>query len=57
MQKVLIAYNLRNELNIEHMYQVDYIPEEYQVGVLNLEVYNNYEDIKEELNNMLNERM
>ena len=52
-KEVLIAYNLKGELSIEEGYQVNYIDENLQVGVIDLEAYNTKEDIKEELENML----
>lgn len=52
-REVLIAYNLNGELSVEHMYQVDYIDKNLQVGTIDLEAYNTCEDIKEELNYML----
>lgn len=53
VKEVLIAYNLNGELSVEHMYQIDYIDKNLQVGTIDLEVYNTCEDIKEELNCML----
>lgn len=52
-QEVLIAYNKNNSLGIYDKYQVDYIDESYQRGLINLEVYSTYEDIKEEIEDML----
>ncbi len=52
-QEVLIAYNKNNSLGIYDKYQVDYIDESYQIGLINLEVYSTYEDIKEEIEDML----
>lgn len=52
-KEVLIAYNLKGELSIYENYQIDYIDENLQVGVIDLEAYNTKEDIKEELEDML----
>lgn len=52
-KEVLIAYNLKEELSIYESYQIDYIDENFQVGLIDLEVYSTYEDIKEELEYML----
>lgn len=51
--EVLIAYNLKGQLGIYEKYQVDYIDKNFQVGLIDLEVYSTYEDIKEELEYML----
>lgn len=53
VKEVLIAYNLKGELSICETYQVDYVDENLQVGTIDLEAYSTYEDIKEELENML----
>lgn len=53
VKSVLIAYNKNNNLSIYEPYQVDYIEKSYQVGILNLEIYNTYEDIKKEIIYML----
>lgn len=53
--EVFIAYNLKGSLSIYPKYQIDYIPKEYHVGVIDLEVYKSYEDIEGEINSMINE--
>lgn len=53
VKSVLIAYNKNNNLSIYEPHQVDYIEKSYQVGILNLEIYNTYEDIKKEIIYML----
>ena len=53
VKSVLIAYNKNNNLSIYEPYQVDYIEKSYQIGILNLEIYNTYEDIKKEIIYML----
>lgn len=52
-KEVLIAYNLKGDLSVYDRYQVDYIDESFQVGTIDLEAYNTKEDIKEELESML----
>jgi len=52
-KKVLIAYNKKNRLDIYEPYQVDYIPKDYQLGLLDLEAYSTYEEIKEEIECMI----
>ena len=52
-KKVLIAYNKKNGLDIYEPYQVDYIPKDYQLGLLDLEAYSTYKEIKEEIECMI----
>ena len=51
--EVLMAYNLKGELSIYEGYQVNYIDKNLQVGLIDLDIYSTYEDIKEELEYML----
>ena len=51
--EVLIAYNFKGELSIYEGYQVNYIDKNLQVGVIDLDIYSTKDDIKEELEYML----
>lgn len=51
--KVLIAYNFKGELNVYEGYQVNYIDKNLQLGTIDLDIYSTKEDIKEELESML----
>lgn len=54
-KEMLICYTKDfKELTLSNIWDKSLIDEEYIVGTINLEVYNTYEDIVEEINQMLN---
>ena len=51
IKEVQLVLNLEGKLSIHSLW--DRVPSEYVIGDINLEVYNTYEDIKEEIKYML----
>lgn len=52
-KNMLVVYNKNNELSLNYVSDKSVIDDEYIIGEIDLEVYNTYEDIKEELENMM----
>lgn len=52
-KNMLVVYNKNNELSLNYVSDKSIIDDEYIIGEIDLEVYNTYEDIKEELENMM----
>ena len=51
IKEVQLVLNLEGRLSIHFLW--DRVPNEYVIGDINLEVYNTYEEIKEEIKYML----
>ena len=51
--KMLLVYNQNGEVSLNFVSDKPCIPDECIIGEINLEVYNTYEDIKEEIGDML----
>ena len=51
IKEIQLVLNLEGKLSIHYAW--DRIPSEYVIGDINLEVYNTYEDIKEEIKYMI----
>ena len=54
--EILLVYNKKfNSIGIYFTEDEKVIPKEYIIGTLDLSVYNTFDDIKEELESMLND--